>query len=524
MDTNYWKRNKISRRGLMRGASVGALGLAGASLIGCDTFGGGGEGTKGGTLTSAPDIELSSTDPAFFTSDAEAAIGWQAGENLVVKQHDLTMTGAVAESWETEDQQEYIFNLRKNNTFSNGDEVTAADVKFTFDRIFALEAPPTGQLGSLDPTKGGRTEVIDDHTVKMTLDKPNAFWVNTLSFYQGKIVPQNDDPTNWGIGKYVGSGAYKMVSNQPGEGTTFERRADYWGADNTYFDGIQFTYLPEPESRIEALKGGAIHQVNRLTPASVPEVDNSGVARASQATSASYMTLAMNTLIAPFNDQRVRQALQAASNREQNVAKVIEGLGAVANDHPIAPNDPHYDSSVAIPEYDPKKARDLLAAAGYADGLEVPIVTMGAAMHEEVALTFQEYAREAGFNARIDKKPEDEYWSKWWLNQEVQLCTVNWNGRNPDAALSIVYHGDAPWNETYQKDAKLDGLIERARGEDLDARKETYSEVQKHLVEQAYRVIPFFVNTLMGVATNVQNIEAHPSRWPFLSRGWFEEA
>ena len=254
MDTNYWKRNKISRRGLMRGASVGALGLAGASLIGCDTFGGGGEGTKGGTLTSAPDIELSSTDPAFFTSDAEAAIGWQAGENLVVKQHDLTMTGAVAESWETEDQQEYIFNLRKNNTFSNGDEVTAADVKFTFDRIFALEAPPTGQLGSLDPTKGGRTEVIDDHTVKMTLDKPNAFWVNTLSFYQGKIVPQNDDPTNWGIGKYVGSGAYKMVSNQPGEGTTFERRADYWGADNTYFDGIQFTYLPEPESRIEALK------------------------------------------------------------------------------------------------------------------------------------------------------------------------------------------------------------------------------------------------------------------------------
>ena len=113
--------------------------------------------------------------------------------------------------------------------------------------------------------------------------------------------------------------------------------------------------MPEPESRIEALKGGAIHQVNRLTPASVPEVDGSGVARASQATSASYMTLAMNTLIAPFNDQRVRQALQAASNREQNVAKVIEGLGAVANDHPIAPNDPHYDSSVAIPEYDPKK-------------------------------------------------------------------------------------------------------------------------------------------------------------------------
>ena len=111
MDTNYWKRNKISRRGLMRGASVGALGLAGASLIGCDTFGGGGEGTKGGTLNSAPDIELSNTDPAFFTSDAEAAIGWQAGENLVVKQHDLTMTGAVAESWETEDQQE----IRGNN-------------------------------------------------------------------------------------------------------------------------------------------------------------------------------------------------------------------------------------------------------------------------------------------------------------------------------------------------------------------------------------------------------------------------
>ena len=101
------------------------------------------------------------------------------------------------------------------------------------------------------------------------------------------------------------------------------------------------------------------------------------------------------------------------------------------------------------------------------------------------------------------------------------MLTVNWNGRNPDAALSIVYHGDAPWNETFHQDDALDGLIERARGEDLEGRKATYSAIQKHLVEQAYRVIPVFSSTLMGVGNNVQNIEAHPSRWPFLSRGYF---
>jgi len=525
LTSSYWSRKQVSRRQLMRGAALGGAGLAGAALIGCSSDDSGStkvSGNKGGTLRSAPDIELSTTDPAFFTSDAEAAIGWQAGENLIVKQHDLTLSGGVAASWETPDQREYTFKLREGNKFHDGEDVTADDVKFTFDRIFALEAPPAGQLGSLDPANGGSTEVIDDNTVKMTLDKPNAFWLNTLSFYQGKIAPQHDDPGNWGIGKYVGSGPFRMTTNVPGEATQFERNADYWDADNTFFDAIQFYYLPEPETRIESLKGGQLDQVNRLTPASVPEVNASGNARASQATSASYMTLAMNTLIAPFNDIRVRQAVQAATNRDQNLAKVLEGLGAIANDHPIAPNDPHYDSGVAIPGYDPKKAKDLLTAAGYADGLDVPVTTMGAANHEEIALTFQEYARDAGINATIDKKPEDEYWSKWWLNREdVQMLTVNWNGRNPDAALSIVYHGDAPWNETFHQDDALDGLIERARGEDLEGRKATYSAIQKHLVEQAYRVIPVFSSTLMGVGNSVQNIEAHPSRWPFLARGYF---
>ncbi len=525
LKSKYWSKRLISRRSLVRGAVIGGAGLAGASLLGCNVLdgdSGGTDGSKGGTLRSAPDIELSTTDPAFFTSDAEAAIGWQAGENLVVKQHDLSITGGVAESWETPDQQEYTFKLRKNNKWHDGESVTAEDVKFTFDRIFAMDAPPAGQLGSL---AAGTTEVVDDNTVKMTLEAPNAFWLNTLSFYQGKIAPQHDDPTNWGIGKYVGSGPFKMTSNVPGETTTFERNTDYWDSGNTYFDNIQFFYLPEPETRIESLKGGQIDQVNRITAASVPEVDASPNSRASKATSASYMTLAMNTLIAPFNDIRVRQAVQAATNREQNLSKVLEGLGAVANDHPIAPNDPHYDSGVAIPGYDLQKARDLLAAAGYADGLDVPVTTMGATYHEEIALTFQEYSRDAGFNVTIDKKPEDEYWSKWWLNREdVQMLTVNWNGRNPDAALSIVYHGDAPWNETFHQDDALDALIERARGEGDDDRKATYSSIQKHLVEQAYRVIPVFASTLMGVGTNVRNIEAHPSRWPFLSRGWFEEA
>ena len=104
LKSNYWSKRLISRRSLVRGAVIGGAGLAGASLLGCNVLdgdSGGTDGSKGGTLRSAPDIELSTTDPAFFTSDAEAAIGWQAGENLVVKQHDLSITGGVAESWET---------------------------------------------------------------------------------------------------------------------------------------------------------------------------------------------------------------------------------------------------------------------------------------------------------------------------------------------------------------------------------------------------------------------------------------
>ena len=239
--------------------------------------------------------------------------------------------------------------------------------------------------------------------------------------------------------------------------------------------------------------------------------------------SPTYLGMYMNMTVEPFDNVLVRRALQAATDREAIRQSALLGKGSVANDHPIAPNDPHFASQHVPPAYDIDLAKSLLAEAGYPDGIDLTLHTSSAgAPMVEYAVALKESAAPAGIRINIKEVPEADFWSKVWLAEP--FATMWWNGRPPDAALSVTTLSDAAWNEAQYKNPTLDALVRKARGErDLADRQATYAEVQRILIQDVPRVIAVFKPVLNGARTNVRGIVAHPLNWPLFHEGWFDE-
>ena len=207
--------------------------------------------------------------------------------------------------------------------------------------------------------------------------------------------------------------------------------------------------------------------------------------------SASYLNMAMRTDIEPFDNVLVRQAMQAATDREAISQVALAGQGIIANDHPIPPSDPHFAPECTPPAYDPDLAKSLLEQAGYPDGIDLTLYTMDEQSMPAMAVAFKESARHAGIRVEIERRPADAYWAEVWL--VVPFTTVFWLGRSPDEALSIVYLSDASWNESYYENPRLDELIKKARGQsNLEERKQTYKEIQCLLVDEVPRIVAVF--------------------------------
>ena len=263
-----------------------------------------------------------------------------------------------------------------------------------------------------------------------------------------------------------------------------------------------------------------------MDASSVPALEAHPETRVSESASAGYLNLAMDMRVEPFDDMLVRKALQAATNREAILQAAQFGKGSIAYDHPIPVSDPHFweGSQEAVPPYDVERAKALLAEAGYPDGLDLTLYTStsGGTM-VEMAVAFKESAAPAGIRVKIQREPEDNYWTDVWLVKP--FTTVWWDGRTPDEALSVVYKSDAIWNESRYNNPRVDGLIIKARSQaDLADRRESYGEIQRILIDEVPRIVPVFRPIFRGLRHNVRDCEANQKAVELLVlRCWLED-
>ena len=480
-----------------------------------------GKPKSGGSLTFAFYAGHITLDPPKVgVSVFDIGVTQAAYDNLLMIQPDLTVKPELATSWEgNADLSSYTFHLRKGVKFHHGKEFKAEDVLSTFNRLLdpVLDVPARATFEVIE-----EVIIIDDYTVRFDLTGPNAFFPDSLSIYQARIVPSDVDVERLVLEEF-GTGPFTIVEHLPGERTTMVRNLDYWEEGKPYLDELVLVSIPEVATRAESLKSGDVDLVYQLEPQSVEDLEAHPDTVVLNRPSLSWLGMYMQVDSPPFDNKLVRQAMQAATDRETINQAALLGLGGIAYDHPIPSNDPRFASQYAPPDYDPDLARSLLEQAGYPDGIDVTLYSgpIGPGV-EGMALAFKESAAPAGIRVDVQTITVDTFLNEYWNIKP--FAVTYWYGRpNPDQALSIQIMSNTSWNTPHYNNAELDELIIKARGQNLEGQKETYAEIQRILIDDVPRIIPVFQPWLYGARANVRGVSPHPLGWPLVNDAWIDD-
>ncbi len=353
-------------------------------------------------------------NPSMMQLIADGLMGYKALTTELVP--DL------AESYDiSQDGLTYTFKLREGVKFHNGRELKASDVKYTFERLVdpATQSPGQGYyavIKGFDEMVSGAASGLsgvttpDDYSVVIELSRPNAVFLNVLAMHFSSIVPKEEVAkygADWGRHP-VGTGAYKITEWSLGQRIVFERNPDYshgTGPENVpYLDKITWEVGQDPSVALLRLKNGEVDILgDGIPPAQFmeatenPEYRDSGMIVEHDMIQTSYVT--MNVRIPPFDNVLVRKAVNMAINKDR-IVRLINNR-AVPATQPLPPNMPGHDPSYEGYPYDPTKAKELLAEAGFPDGFDTELWNMNTDPNPRIAQAIQQDLALIGIKAKL---------------------------------------------------------------------------------------------------------------------------
>ena len=323
---------------------------------------------------------------------------------------------ALADSYDVSDDGKiYTFKLHPGVKFTNGREVTAADVKWSIERAVnpKTQGPGAGFFHSIvgaDKMTAGTADTmegitaVDDHTVKFTLSQPDATFLNVLALNFASVVPKEAvEAANGDFGKHpVGSGAFTLKEWTIGQRLVFQKNPDYFVKDRPHVDSFTVEVGQEPLVALLRLQKGEVDIAgDGIPPAKYLEMKKSaefeGMIVDRQQLETSYVTL--NTQVKPFDNAKVRQAVNMAINKDR-IVRIINGRATPAS-QVLPPLMPGYDQNYKGYAYDPEKAKALLAEAGLKDGFSTQIYTSNTDPQPRITQAIQQDLAAIGVKAEI---------------------------------------------------------------------------------------------------------------------------
>jgi peptide/nickel transport system substrate-binding protein len=372
---------------------------------------------QGGSMTVTYKDDVSTLDPAIGYDWQNWSMIKSLFDSLMDYQPGTTeLIPDLAESYEiSPDGLTYTFALRQGVKFHNGREMTAKDVKYSLERVVnpATQSPGAGFFGAIkgfDAASSGDTkelegvEVVDESTVKIVLSRPDATFLHVMALNFASVVPSEEAEKHGpDFGKNpVGTGAFKLAEWTLGQRLVFERNADYHQAGLPRLDEIVFEVGQEPIVALLRLERGEVDIAgDGIPPAKFLEVKNDPkfkdmIIEGSQLHTG-YVT--MNVKMAPFDNVKVRQAVNMAINKDR-IVRIINGRAVPAN-QPLPPLMPGYDESYEGFAYDQEKAKALLAEAGFADGFDTELFVANTDPQPRIAQAIQQDLAGIGIRAQI---------------------------------------------------------------------------------------------------------------------------
>ncbi len=524
----YWQRRRLSRRGVLAGGSAATLGLGAMAIAGCgggddddDKDSGGGtqltpvaptadtseKPVPGGTLRFMGGPIGSVIDIHRTNTPWESSFLWHWCGNFLMRfqkvapflpEPDL----AAAQPEVTDGGTTLIFKLRpeakwQNKPPVNGRQVTAEDVKASFERIKALGAksPRSGNYAIVDSI-----EAVDATTVRFKLKAPKVDLLNAMADQYDLVIPKEiaarGDDAITKPEDVVGSGPYEIAAFEAGQRIAVKKRPDgYWKPNTAWLDGAEVVNQTDNQALVNAVRANQADSVG--LPADLArQFENDPGFYITRAPNPTRECLLINHTKERYKDPRVRRALWRAVDRKQVYENVYAGGGIAGGAmSPAAAGWVLPDAELAkLPgfgkrEDEVKEAKALLAAAGYPDGFEETIMTATAFNANQVTDVIVSNLREVGIRLTIDNVGTDfATMLRRQVAGEYNLAgTLFLSGPYPDAQLLIYHHSDpAKGSRNYGKfaDPEIDALLDKQSVEfDYEKRKAIVFDIQRKLAQ-----------------------------------------
>lgn len=396
-------------------------------------------------------------DPLVVLGDGEEVLPW------------------LAESWEpNDDASEWTFKLRDDAVFSDGTPITAKDVLYSIGRIREKAAENGGRGGAIDMDK---SSAPDDNTVVLVLEQPDAELPRSLA---GTSFVVKDGTTDFDTP--ISSGPYVLDTLQD-QTAQLHARDDWWG-EKPDIDTLVIRGFSDPTAMSQAVSSGAIDMAFGVQPAAAKAAEAAGLKVTTRPGSQTSPIL-MRVDTAPFDDNRVREAVKLSLDRQKLVDTVLLGYGTPGKD--MIRNGAVDKAVPDAPEVkrDVEKAKQLLAEAGHPDGIDVTLHTSNAFPDMiPLAAAAKEQLADSGINVTIEEHPADQYWSAVYGKEPF---LVGFYSADPSFATLVraTTLSDAAYSEIGWKRPDFDEKFAKAMATvDPAERTELLGELHRQMAEE----------------------------------------
>lgn len=439
------------------------------------------EGTPvpGGSVVYGMTQDLASLDPHVDTDAGTRDVVFNLYEGLVKPTSDGGFIAAVASDYTiSDDAKTYTFTLRDGITFHDGTPVTIEDVKYSIDRYAEIQGESSAFSSLVDSV-----EVQDDKTLVVNLKESYSEFLPMMTI---AIIPQsNEDPA----GNPIGTGPFKYVSYTPGQNLELKKYDGYWQEGVPSLDSVEFKFIADVDTAFVELQAGTIDILKYLTSAQAETLgDDYNIVQGSMNL---VHAMYLNSAYEPLSKTEVRQALCYAVDRDAINNFIFGGKSHIIGSHMIPAMSKYYEPEAeTVYSYDPEKAKELLADAGYADGFDLEItVPSSYSQHVDSAQIIADELSQVGINVTLNQVE----WSTWlqdvYKGGNFQATVIGFDGTLAPSDWLKKYVTDDAKNFMHYSNTEYDDVFNTAYTTvDDDVKVENYKKAQMILAEDAAAV------------------------------------
>lgn len=491
-----------------------------------------------------------SLDPAKFSDELSIDVGKEIFDGLVdLDSSTNKVIAAHAEKWDIKDNKVFTFHLRQGAKFHNGKEVTAEDFKYSFERLLDPQIASevgwvlAGVKGAEDRMAGKAKDtvgikVIDKYTMEITIESADPAFLSMMTSPVAVVVDKETlekaqtggktfAATGAGPEVVVGTGPFKLSQWVPKNVIKLVRNEEYYGR-KAYLDGVDFRIIPDETTTLNEFRAGNIDFTDRVPPGQAKVVEQEFSNQVIRNSLCQIEFYGLNTTLEPFNNVKIRQALNFAVDKEGIIKAVMEGIGVSAKGV-LPPGLPEYSENLKGYAYDPAKAKALLTEAGFPEGKGLKEIELtynnNRETNQKIAEAVQAQLKEIGVKVKLNGVPLPSFKDELF-NGKLSFYRMGWVADYLDAGyfLNPLFRSEGEMNLSKYANPAVDKLLAEVQSvTDEQQRAKLYRQVEQMIVNDAPVLFLYHPGSIYLKGKNVNGIKGNPLDLIQLSNVWISK-